>query len=70
MRLDPGSARAAVDRVLQAPNLPAATAVDVDVEPDLVVVHIARPVEMTFLRIAGLREEQIGATATASPQTS
>ena len=38
-------------------------------EPDRVVVHIARPVEMTFLRIAGLREEQIGATATASPQT-
>lgn len=69
VRLEPSSARAAVDRVLQASGLPVTTVVDVEVEPDRVVVHISRPVEMTFLRIAGLREEQIGATATASPQT-
>ena len=40
-----------------------------EVEPDRVVVHLSRPVDMTFLRIAGLRTEQIGASASASPQT-
>jgi uncharacterized membrane protein len=69
VRLDPGSAQTAVNRVLEASGLPVTTAVDVEVEPDRVVVRIARPVEMTFLRIAGMGEEQIGATATASPQT-
>ena len=68
VRLDPSSARAAVDRVLQASALPTTTVVDVTVEPDRVVVHIARPVEMTFLRIAGLREERIGASASAAPR--
>ncbi|MGZ4691660.1 MAG: pilus assembly protein TadG-related protein [Acidimicrobiia bacterium] len=69
VRLDPSAARAAVDRVLRASSLPAATVVDVTVEPDRVVVHLVRPVEMTFLRIAGLREERIGASAGAAPQT-
>jgi uncharacterized membrane protein len=69
VRLDPIAARVAADRVLQASGLPAATRVDVTVEPDRVVVHIRRPVEMTFLRIAGLRAEDIGASATAGPQT-
>jgi Flp pilus assembly protein TadG len=69
VRLDPGAARAAADRVLQSSGLPAATEVDVTVEPDRVVVHIRRPVAMTFLRITGLREEDIGASATAGPQT-
>jgi hypothetical protein len=70
VRLDPRSARGAVDRVLDASGLPVGTQVDVEVEPDRVVVHLTRPVAMTFLRIAGLREERIGASATASPQTS
>ena len=61
--------RSAADRVLQASGLPASTRVDVIVEPDRVVVHIRRPVAMTFLRIAGLRAEDIGASATAGPQT-
>lgn len=69
VRLDPGAARAAVERLLAASGLPIATRVDVEVEPDRVVVHLSRPVDMTFLRIAGLREEQIGASASASPQT-
>jgi uncharacterized membrane protein len=69
VQLDPSAARAAVDRVLQASSLPVTAEVDVTVEPDRVVVHVGRPVEMTFLRIAGLREEEIGASATASPQT-
>ncbi len=70
VRLDPTAARAAVERLLQASGLPFSTRVDVEVEPDRVVVHLSRPVAMTFLRIAGLREEQIGASASASPQTS
>lgn len=69
VRLDAIGARQAVDRVLAASGLPIATRVDVDVEPDRVVVHLDRPVAMTFLRIVGLREERIGATASAGPQT-
>lgn len=69
VQLDPGAARAAVNRVLEASALPVSTQVDVSVEPDRVTVHIARPVDMTFLRIAGLRSEQIGASASAGPQT-
>jgi uncharacterized membrane protein len=69
VRLDPGAARSAVDRVLQASGLPIDTRVDVTVQPDRVTVHLSRPVDMTFLRIAGLREEQIGASANAGPQT-
>lgn len=69
VRLDPIAARAAVERLLQASGLPFETQVDVEVEPDRVVVHLSRPVDMTFLRIAGLRTEQIGASASASPQT-
>jgi Flp pilus assembly protein TadG len=69
VRLDPGSARAAASRVLSASGLPVATQVDIAVEPDRVVVQLTRPVEMTFLRIAGLSETSIGASATAGPQT-
>jgi uncharacterized membrane protein len=69
VRLDPGIARASVDRVLAASGLPIAATVDVTVETDRVFVRIARPVGMTFLRIVGTREQQIGASATASPQT-
>ena len=69
VRLDPGVARAAVDRVLAAAGLPTSTEVDVSVDGDRVAVRVSRPVEMTFLRIVGTREEQIGASATASPQT-
>jgi hypothetical protein len=70
VRLDPVAARGAVERLLQSSGLPSSTRVDIEVEPDRVVVHLSRPVDMTFLRIAGLREEQIGASASASPQTS
>jgi Flp pilus assembly protein TadG len=69
VELDPAGARAAVNRVLEASALPVSTQVDVQVEPDRVTVHIVRPVDMTFLRIAGLRSEQIGASASAGPQT-
>jgi hypothetical protein len=69
VRLDPSSARAAADRVLQASGLPPATEIDVIVEPDRVTVRIRRPVEMTFLRITGMRAQDIGASATAGPQT-
>jgi hypothetical protein len=69
VRLDPAGARRAVDEVLRASGLPNGTSVDVAVEPDRVIVHLDRPVGMTFLRIAGRRAETIGATATAGPQT-
>jgi uncharacterized membrane protein len=69
VRLDPMAARRAVDDVLAASGLPSATRVDVSVEPDRVIVHLDRPVGMTFLRIVGRRAETIGATATAGPQT-
>jgi hypothetical protein len=69
VRLDPTVARGAVDRVLQASGLPISSEVDVTVEPDRVLVRIARPVGMTFLRIVGIREQTIGASATAGPQT-
>jgi uncharacterized membrane protein len=67
--LDPARARAAVDRVLAVSGLPAGTAIDVEVEPDRVRVHVERPVPTTFLRIVSLREQRIGASASASPQT-
>jgi len=69
VRLDPVGARGAVDRVLVASGLPLGTQVDVTVEPDRVIVRLDRPVTMTFLKIVGLSEERIGATATAGPQT-
>jgi uncharacterized membrane protein len=69
VRLDPGAARTAVDRVLRASGVPVTAEVDVAVEPGRVSVRIGRPVEMTFLRIVGTREQQIGASASASPQT-
>jgi hypothetical protein len=67
--LDATRARAAVDRVLAASGLPAGTAVAVQVEPDRVRVNVERPVPTTFLRIVSLREQRIGASASASPQT-
>ncbi len=69
VRLDAGAARLAVERVLEASGLPPATQVDVSVAADRVVVHLDRPVAMTFLRIVGDRAETIGATASAGPQT-
>jgi hypothetical protein len=69
VRLDPAAARRAVDEVLEASGLPPSTRVDVAVGPDRVVVHLDRPVGMTFLRIVGRAVETIGATASAGPQT-
>jgi Flp pilus assembly protein TadG len=69
VRLDPAAARAAAARVLAASGVPTTAEVDIEVAPDRVFVRIARPVEMTFLRIIGTRAQQIGASATASPQT-
>jgi uncharacterized membrane protein len=69
VRLDRAGARRAVDRVLTASGLPPSTRVDVAVEPDRVVVHLDRPVGMTFLRIVDRSAETIGATARAGPQT-
>lgn len=69
VRLDAAAARLAVERVLVASALPAGTAAEVDVAPNRVTVRLGRPVPTTFLRIVGLREQRIGATASASPQT-
>jgi Flp pilus assembly protein TadG len=69
VRLDPDTARSAANRVLQASGIPVTTEVEITVGPDRVEVRLRRPVDMTFLKIVGLREEQIGASATAGPQT-
>jgi uncharacterized membrane protein len=69
VRLDPASARAAANRVLEASGIPTTTEVEITVEPDRVEVRLRRGVEMTFLKIVGLREERIGASATAGLQT-
>jgi hypothetical protein len=39
------------------------------VTADPVVVRVARPVRMQFLGLAGLGPQQIGAHASAAPQT-
>jgi hypothetical protein len=69
VRLEPSAARAAAARVLAVSGVPADAEVEIEVAPDRVFVRISRPVDMTFLRIVGARKEQIGASATASPQT-
>jgi uncharacterized membrane protein len=69
VRLDPAAARVSASRVLAASGVPATAAVEITVDADRVLVRVARPVEMTFLRIIGTREQRIGASATASPQT-
>jgi uncharacterized membrane protein len=69
VRLDPSGARAAAGRVLEASAIPASATVEIIVDADRVLVHVGKPVEMTFLRIVGTREQRIGASATASPQT-
>lgn len=69
VRLDPARARGSAEQVVWAARLPAGTSVDVRVGPERVEVRISRPVSTTFLRIVGLREQRIGATATASPRT-
>jgi hypothetical protein len=69
VRLDPVAARRAVDEVLASSSLPASVRVDVAVSNDRVDVRIARPVRPLFLGLVGLGPEQIGAHASASPQT-
>lgn len=69
VRLDPGRARSSAEQVAGAARLPVGTEVDVRVAPERVEVRIRRPVPTTFLRIAGLRAQRIGATASASPRT-
>lgn len=69
VRLDPVAARRAVDEVLAGSSLPASVRVDVAVSSDRVDVRIARPVRPLFLGLVGLGPEQIGAHASASPQT-
>jgi uncharacterized membrane protein len=69
VRLDPSGARAAASRVLAASGLAATATVEITVDGDRVLVRVGKPVEMTFLRIVGTREQRIGASATASPQT-
>ena len=68
-RVDPSAARTAIDEVIRASSLPASTRVDVQVADDRVVVRIARPVRMEFLGLAGMGPQQIGAHASAAPQT-
>ena len=69
VRLDPVAARQAVNDVLTRSSLPASVDVDVVVAGDRVEVRIARPVRPLFLGLAGLGPEQIGAHASAAPQT-
>jgi Flp pilus assembly protein TadG len=69
VRLDPIAVRRAVGEVVRASSLPASTRVDVRVTADRVVVRVARPVRMQFLGLAGLGPQQIGAHASAAPQT-
>jgi Flp pilus assembly protein TadG len=69
VRLDPVAAHLAVDAVLRESNLPADTRVEVDVDTTTIEVRLARPVDLTFLRILGARDQTIGAHATASPNT-
>lgn len=69
VRLDAATARQAVDDVVRASSVPASTRVDVQVTADRVVVRIGRPVRLRFLGLAGLGPQQIGAHASAAPQT-
>jgi len=69
VELDPPAARRAVDAVLRDSNLPSDTRVEVDVDAIRVEVRLARPVDLTFLRVLGARDQTIGAHATASPNT-
>jgi uncharacterized membrane protein len=69
VRLDATAARQAVDEVMRASSLPVSTRVDVQVTADRVVVRIARAVRMRLLGLAGLGPQQIGAHASAAPQT-
>ena len=50
-------------------SLPASVDVDVVVAADRVEVRIARPVRPLFLGLVGIGPEQIGAHASAAPQT-
>lgn len=68
-RLEPVAARRAVDDVLASSSLPASVRVEVAVSNDRVNVRIARPVRPLFLGLLGIGPEQIGAHASASPQT-
>jgi uncharacterized membrane protein len=68
-RVDQRAARAAIDEVLRASSLPPSTAVEVEITDDRVVVRIRRPVRTQFLGLAGLGPQQIGAHASAAPQT-
>ena len=69
VRLDPAAARQAVNDVLARSSLPASVMVDVVVVADRVEVRIVRPVRPLFLGLVGIGPEQIGAHASASPQT-
>jgi Flp pilus assembly protein TadG len=69
VRLDPDRARAAAEQVVWAARLPAGTTVEVRATSERVEVRIRRPVATTFLRIVGVRTQEIGATAHASPRT-
>ena len=69
VRLDPVPARRAVDEVLASSSLPASVRVGVSVTPDRVDIRIDRPVRPLFLGLVGLGPQQIGAHASASPQT-
>lgn len=69
VRLNALEARRAVADVLSQSSLPADTRVTVDVANDRVVVQVTRPVHPLFLGLVGLGPQQIGAHASASPQT-
>ncbi len=69
VRLNALEARRAVNDVLSQSSLPADTRATVDVVNDRVVVQVTRPVHPLFLGLVGMSAQQIGAHASASPQT-
>jgi len=69
VQLDSAAARQAVNEVLTQSSLPVSVTVDVVIGAERVEVRIERPVRPLFLGLVGIGPEQIGAHASASPQT-
>jgi uncharacterized membrane protein len=68
MSIDPDRAREAAASVVSGAGLAEGTRLDVIADANGVEVRLARPVPTTFLRIVGLAEQEIGASARAAPR--
>lgn len=69
VQLDPTAARQAIDELLRLSSLPPSARFDIRVSSDRVEVSVVRSVRPLFLGIAGIGPQQIGAHASAAPQT-